>query len=68
MISIVMALRGLGVWAMVGQQISYYISLMIVLFLTVSWKAGASFLPSTGSDDVCVWLEASLRFPSGHGI
>ena len=42
-ISIFMAYRGLGVWAMVGQQISYYISLMVVLFLTVSWKPGLCF-------------------------
>ena len=28
---------------MVGQQISYYISLMVVLFLTVSWKPGLCF-------------------------
>ncbi len=41
--SIFMAYRGLGVWAMVGQQISYYISLMVVLFLTVSWKPGLCF-------------------------
>ncbi|MFR5732238.1 MAG: oligosaccharide flippase family protein [Clostridium sp.] len=38
-----MAYRGFGVWAMVWQQISYYISLMIVLFLTVSWKPGLCF-------------------------
>lgn len=37
-ISIMMAYRGLGVWAMVGQQLAYYISLMLVLFGTVSWK------------------------------
>ena len=30
-------------WAMVGQQISYYISLMAVLFLTVSWKPRRCF-------------------------
>lgn len=37
-VSIWMAYTGWGVWAMVGQQISYYVSLMAVLFLTVSWK------------------------------
>ena len=42
-ISIVMALRGLGVWAMVGQQISYYLALMTALFVTVSWKPGFMF-------------------------
>ena len=42
-ISIFMAYRGFGVWAMVWQQISYYISLMVVLFLTVSWKPGLCF-------------------------
>ena len=41
--SIGMALAGAGVWAMVGQQISYYFSLMGVLFLTVSWKPGRQF-------------------------
>ena len=38
-----MAAAGWGVWAMVGQQISYYISLMAVLFLTVSWKPRRCF-------------------------
>ncbi len=37
-VSIWMAFRGWGVWAMVGQQIVYYVSLMAVLFVTVSWK------------------------------
>lgn len=37
-VSISMAYKGLGVWAMVGQQISYYLALMTALFLTVSWK------------------------------
>lgn len=36
--SILMALRGMGVWAMVGQQIAYYLALMTTLFMTVSWK------------------------------
>ena len=42
-LSIAMAAAGWGVWAMVGQQISYYISLMAVLFLTVSWKPRRCF-------------------------
>lgn len=42
-VSITMAFRGLGVWAMVGQQISYYLALMTALFFTVSWKPGAVF-------------------------
>lgn len=42
-ISIAMAYRGFGVWAMVGQQISYYLSLMVVLFFTVSWKPELCF-------------------------
>lgn len=37
-VSIWMAFRGWGVWAMVGQQMVYYVSLMAVLFVTVSWK------------------------------
>ena len=42
-ISIVMAYRGFGVWAMVGQQLAYYLALMIVLFGTVSWKPERTF-------------------------
>ncbi len=37
-VSIAMAYRGFGAWAMVGQQIAYYLTLMVVLFLAVSWK------------------------------
>lgn len=37
-ISIWMAYSGWGVWAMVGQQMSYYVALMTALFVTVSWK------------------------------
>lgn len=37
-ISIWMAYSGWGVWAMVGQQLSYYLALMGALFATVSWK------------------------------
>lgn len=36
--SVAMACKGMGVWAMVGQQIAYYLALMITLFLTVSWR------------------------------
>lgn len=42
-ISIGMAASGAGVWAMVGQQISYYVALMLVLFVTVSWKPQMCF-------------------------
>lgn len=42
-VSIGMAYAGFGVWAMVGQQISYYFSLMLVLFITVSWRPGRCF-------------------------
>lgn len=42
-ISITMAYRGWGVWAMVGQQIAYYVSLMTVLFFTVTWKPELCF-------------------------
>lgn len=37
-ISIWMAYSGWGVWAMVGQQLSYYLALMGALFAAVSWK------------------------------
>ena len=37
-ISIGMAYQGYGVWAMVGQQVIYYLTLMLVLFVTVSWR------------------------------
>ena len=37
-VSIWMAWTGLGVWAMVGQQISYYLALMAALFFTVTWR------------------------------
>lgn len=37
-VSIAMALKGWGVWAMVWQQITYYLALMVTLFLTVSWR------------------------------
>ncbi|MCI8536705.1 MAG: lipopolysaccharide biosynthesis protein [Hungatella sp.] len=42
-ISIYMAYRGFGVWAMVGQQLAYYFALMLVLFVTVSWKPAFLF-------------------------
>lgn len=42
-VSISMAFAGWGVWAMVGQQIAYYLALMTALFLTVSWKPGLEF-------------------------
>lgn len=42
-VSISMARLGFGVWAMAGQQISYYISLMLVLFFTVSWRPRRCF-------------------------
>ena len=42
-ISIYMAYRGFGVWAMVGQQLAYYFALMLVLFATVSWKPAFLF-------------------------
>lgn len=37
-VSIWMAYSGYGVWAMVGQQVVYYASLMTALFLTVPWR------------------------------
>ena len=37
-VSITMAYSGLGAWAMVGQQIVYYLVLMLGLFAVVSWK------------------------------
>ncbi len=43
MISVFMAYRGFGVWAMVGQQLAYYVCLMAVLFVTVTWKPAFLF-------------------------
>ncbi len=37
-VSLWMAYSGMGVWAMVGQQIAYYLALMIGLFFTVTWR------------------------------
>lgn len=37
-VSIGMAYSGLGVWALAGQQMGYYFGLMIILFITISWK------------------------------
>ncbi|MDO4787545.1 MAG: lipopolysaccharide biosynthesis protein [Johnsonella sp.] len=37
-VSVYMAMRGYGVWALVWQQIIYYIFLCLILFLTISWK------------------------------
>ena len=37
-VSIAMAFGGMGVWALAWQQITYYFSLMIILFVTVSWR------------------------------
>lgn len=42
-VSIAMAWRGAGVWAMVGQQLAYYLALMLVLFVTVSWHPERCF-------------------------
>ena len=42
-ISVFMAYRGFGVWAMVGQQLAYYVCLMVVLFVTVTWKPAFLF-------------------------
>ncbi len=36
-VSIGLAMRGFGVWAMAAQQLVYYVSLMLVLFVTVRW-------------------------------
>lgn len=37
-LSITMAYKGMGVWALVGQQLAHFFLLMVVLFITVSWK------------------------------
>ena len=42
-VSIAMAMAGFGVWAMVWQQLIYYVSLMLVLFFTVSWRPALLF-------------------------
>lgn len=45
-ISVAMAYLGFGVWAMVWQQISYYLALMITLFFTVTWRPKLCFAAS----------------------
>lgn len=37
-ISIFLACSGLGVWALVWQQIAYYFFYMLILFMSISWK------------------------------
>lgn len=39
-VSIALAMRGFGVWAMAAQQIVYYFSLMLVMFITLRWYPG----------------------------
>ena len=36
-VSIVLAMKGFGVWAMATQQMVYYFSLMAVMFFTIKW-------------------------------
>ena len=42
-VSVVMAYRGLNVWAMAAQQILYYFALMAGLFVTVPWRPRGGF-------------------------
>lgn len=42
-VSIGMAYRGLGVWAMAAQQLLYYFILMTALFRTLPWRPGLCF-------------------------
>lgn len=42
-VGVAMASLGFGVWALVGQQILYYLVLMAVLFLTVPWQPRVVF-------------------------
>ncbi len=44
--SVWMAYAGMGVWAMVGQQIAYYLALMTGLFFTVTWRPRLVFVMS----------------------
>ncbi len=44
-VGIVMAGSGFGVWALVGQQLVYYLSLASVLFLAVPWRPRFLFAP-----------------------
>ena len=37
-IGIFMASAGLGVWALVGQQLCYYLALTLVLFVVIPWR------------------------------
>lgn len=43
LISIYLAYKNYGVWALVYQQISYYAILCAVLFINISWKPGYEF-------------------------
>lgn len=40
-----MAGAGFGVWALVGQQIFYYFTLVLALFIAVKWRPGLLFAP-----------------------
>lgn len=42
-VSVAMAWKGMGVWAMTAQQIVYYLVLMMALFVTVTWRPKAVF-------------------------
>ena len=44
-VGVAMAWAGFGVWALVGQQVLYYLVLMGVLFITVPWRPAAAFAP-----------------------
>lgn len=46
MIGIFMAGAGFGVWALVGQQLCYYLALTLVLFVTVPWHPRLLFTVS----------------------
>lgn len=54
-ISIGMAAYGMGIWALVGQQIVYYFALMVILFVTVTWHPRKLF----------VWKRISTMFSFG---
>lgn len=54
-ISIGMAAQGMGIWALVGQQIVYYLALMVILFVTVTWHPRKIF----------VWKRISTMFSFG---
>ncbi len=63
--SIWMAVEGMGVWAMAGQQIPYYFALMGGCFAPYL-EAPAGIFHKKDPLHVPFWMEASLRGPDRY--